>query len=189
MELGFTAFLFFIAFYLIGSIPFALIVYKFMSTTDPRKSGSMNPGATNMYRVAGPLPGILTFLGDFLKGFIPIYFLIEQNLTVAYTYSLFLLLGHMFSVFNSFKGGKGVATSFGFILALDFQIGLIILVTWAFIFMLKRISGLSAIVSFIFLPLITFFISNDYLFILISIFHSIVILLNHQKNIREMLER
>jgi glycerol-3-phosphate acyltransferase PlsY len=53
MELGFTDFLFFIAFYLIGSIPFALIVYKCMSTTDPRKSGSMNPGATNMYRVAG----------------------------------------------------------------------------------------------------------------------------------------
>ena len=189
MELYLTNFLFFIGFYLIGSIPFALIVYKFMSTTDPRKSGSMNPGATNMYRVAGPLPGILTFLGDFLKGFIPVYFLIEQNQTATYICSLFLLLGHMFSVFNNFTGGKGVATSFGFILALNFKIGLVILLTWAFMFILKRISGLSAIVSFIFLPLVTFFISNDQLFFLISIFHSIVIILNHQKNIREMLER
>ena len=91
MELDFTDFLFFIAVYLIGSIPFALIVYKFMSTTDPRKSGSMNPGATNMYRVAGPLPGVLTFLGDFLKGFIPVYLLAEQNLVTAYILSLSLI--------------------------------------------------------------------------------------------------
>ena len=71
MELDSTYYIIFIVFYLVGSIPFALIVYKFMSTADPRKSGSMNPGATNMYRIAGPLPGIFTFLGDFLKGFIP----------------------------------------------------------------------------------------------------------------------
>ena len=71
MELDSTYYIIFIVFYLVGSLPFALIVYKFMSTADPRKSGSMNPGATNMYRIAGPLPGIFTFIGDFLKGFIP----------------------------------------------------------------------------------------------------------------------
>tara|TARA_B100001093_G_scaffold285539_1_gene272714 strand:- start:6926 stop:7408 length:483 start_codon:yes stop_codon:yes gene_type:complete len=159
-----------------------------MNTTDPRKSGSMNPGATNMYRIAGPLPGIITFLGDFLKGFIPIYLLAEQNLVTAYIFSLCILLGHMFSVFNNFKGGKGVATSFGFILALDFKIGLGILIAWACVFLLKRISGLSAIISFLILPLITFFISNNQVFFLISLLHSIIILLNHQKNIREILE-
>ena len=94
----------------------------------------------------------------------------------------------MFSVFNNFKGGKGVATSFGFVLALDFQIGLAVLITWGFVFLLKKISGLSAIISFLFLPLITFFISNSHDFFLLSILHSIIILLNHHKNIREMLE-
>tara|TARA_B100001059_G_C17781523_1_gene554508 strand:+ start:106 stop:675 length:570 start_codon:yes stop_codon:yes gene_type:complete len=188
MELNSVTFLFFIVFYFIGSIPFALIVHKFMSTADPRKSGSMNPGATNMYRLAGPLPGILTFLGDFSKGFVPVYFLVGQNMTAAYICSLFLLFGHMFSVFNNFKGGKGVATSFGFILALDFQIGLVVLMTWVIIFALKRISGLSAVVSFIFLPVIIFFISNNQLLFLISIFHSVIILINHRKNIKEILE-
>jgi len=188
MELDSTYYLIFIVFYLVGSLPFALIVYKFMSTADPRKSGSKNPGATNMYRIAGPLPGIFTFLGDFLKGFIPIYLLAEQNLVTAYMLSLFILLGHMFSVFNNFKGGKGVATSFGFILALDFQIGLAVSIIWIFIFLLKRISGLSAIISFLFLPLITFVISDSQIFFLVSILHSIIILLNHHKNIREMLE-
>ena len=188
MELDSTYYIIFIVFYLVGSLPFALIVYKFMSTADPRKSGSMNPGATNMYRIAGPLPGIFTFLGDFLKGFIPIYLLAEQNLVTAYIFSLFILLGHMFSVFNNFKGGKGVATSFGFVLALDFQIGLAVLITWGFVFLLKKISGLSAIISFLFLPLITFFISNNQVFFLLSVLHSIIILLNHHKNIREMLE-
>ena len=159
-----------------------------MSTADPRKSGSMNPGATNMYRIAGPLPGIFTFLGDFLKGFIPIYLLAEQNLVTAYIFSLFILLGHMFSVFNNFRGGKGVATSFGFILALDFQIGLVVLIVWAIVFATKRISGLSAIVSFMSLPFTTFFISNSQVFFLISVLHSIVVLMNHHKNIRESMK-
>ena len=170
-------------------MPFALIVYKFMSTSDPRKSGSMNPGATNMYRIAGPLAGAITFLGDFLKGFIPIYFLAEQNLVTAYIFSFSLLFGHMFSIFNNFKGGKGVATSFGFILALDHEIGIIVLLIWVLVFLLKRISGLSAIISFIFLPVITFFISTNQVFVVFTGLHALVILVNHRRNIIELLER
>ena len=188
MQLDLGNFIIFIAFYLIGSLPFAVIVYKIMNTDDPRKSGSMNPGTTNMFRVAGPIPGILTFIGDFLKGFAPIYFLAEQDLVTAYIFSLFILLGHMFSVFNNFRGGKGVATSFGFILALDFQIGLVVLIVWAIVFATKRISGLSAIVSFMSLPFTTFFISNSQVFFLISVLHSIVVLMNHHKNIRESMK-
>ena len=94
----------------------------------------------------------------------------------------------MFSVFNNFRGGKGVATSFGFILALDFQIGLVVLIVWAIVFATKRISGLSAIVSFMSLPFTTFFISNSQVFFLISVLHSIVVLMNHHKNIRESMK-
>ena len=67
----------FLLFYIIGSLPFALIVHNLLSTNDPRELGSKNPGATNMYRVAGPLAGVLTFTGDFLKGFIPIYIFVD----------------------------------------------------------------------------------------------------------------
>ena len=189
MGLDLAFFKIFTIFYLIGSLPFALIVSKVMSTRDPRATGSMNPGATNMYRIAGPLPGLFTFLGDFLKGFIPIFLLAEQDLVTAYLFSSILLFGHMFSVFNKFQGGKGVATSFGFILALNYQIGLSILLIWGFMFILKRISGLSAIVSFITLPLITFYMVDNYEFILVSAVHSFVILINHRKNIREILQR
>ena len=84
-----------ISFYIIGSLPFALIVHRLLSTDDPRTSGSNNPGATNMYRVAGPIAGFLTFLGDFLKGFLPIYLLTFNEPLNAYLYSLVILLGHI----------------------------------------------------------------------------------------------
>jgi glycerol-3-phosphate acyltransferase PlsY len=188
METNLGDFLTIISFYLIGSVPFAILTYKFMSTEDPRKLGSTNPGATNMYRIAGPLPGILTFLGDFLKGFIPIYLLAEQNITISYIYSFFILFGHMFPIFNKFKGGKGVATSFGFILALDYLTGLSILLVWLAVFLFKKISGLSAVISFIFLPIFIFVFINSIILFLIALFHSLIILFNHRTNIRELMK-
>ncbi len=188
MEFNLQSFLLLIAFYCIGSIPFALIVQRLMGTNDPRKHGSMNPGATNMFRIAGPLAGIATFLGDFLKGFIPILFLAPDSITYGYIYSLSLLVGHMFSIFNNLSGGKGVATSFGFILALNHIVGVIIILIWLLIFLIKRVSGLSAIISFISLPIVIYFMTNSFMFFLISILHSIVILINHRNNIREYLQ-
>tara|TARA_Y100000768_G_scaffold388331_1_gene383611 strand:- start:14639 stop:15208 length:570 start_codon:yes stop_codon:yes gene_type:complete len=188
MEFNLQSFLVLITFYCIGSIPFALIVHKLMATNDPRQLGSMNPGATNMFRIAGPFAGIATFLGDFLKGFIPVYVLTPESLTYGYMFSLSLLAGHMFSIFNSFKGGKGVATSFGFIIALNYTIGIAIILIWLFVFIIKRISGLSAILSFVSLPLIIYLMSDSFTFFLISIFHSLVILINHRNNIRELLQ-
>ena len=189
MEFNLQIFLVLIAFYCIGSIPFALIVQRLMATNDPRKYGSMNPGATNMYRIAGPLAGTATFLGDFLKGFIPIFVLAPDSLTYGYLFSIMLLLGHMFSIFNYLKGGKGVATSFGFILALNHVVGIIIILIWFLIFLIKRISGLSAIISFMSLPIIIYFMTDSFMFFLISILHAIIILINHKNNIRELLQR
>ena len=188
MEFNLQFFLLLVAFYCIGSIPFALIVQRLMATDDPRKYGSMNPGATNMFRIAGPLAGIATFLGDFLKGFIPIFVLAPDSLTYGYLFSMMLLLGHMFSIFNNLKGGKGVATSFGFILALNHIVGIIIILIWLLIFLIKRISGLSAIISFISLPIIIYFMTDSFMFFLISILHSLIILINHKNNIRELLQ-
>lgn len=188
MEPILNNFLIISSFYLIGSIPFAILTYKLMSTEDPRKLGSSNPGATNMYRIAGPLPGFLTFLGDFLKGFIPVYLLAEQDIHLLYIFSFFILFGHMYPIFNKFKGGKGVATSFGFILAIDFFTGLSILMVWALVFLFKRISGLSAVVSFMFLPIIIFILLDNFVLFLIALLHTLMILLSHRSNIRELLQ-
>ena len=176
-----------IVFYLIGSIPFALLVQKILKTNDPRISGSRNPGATNMYRIAGPKAGAITFLGDFFKGYFPILIVIDQGLSISYFYSFIILFGHMFSIFNKFKGGKGVATSFGFLFAIDLNAGFIMILIWITVFILMRISGLSAIVSFMVLPAVIYYtVSTEYLYLL-SIAHSLIILFNHRKNIRELL--
>jgi len=175
-------------FYLVGSLPFALIVHNLMSTDDPRQAGSKNPGATNMYRVAGPLAGVMTFIGDFLKGFIPIFLLADIDLTLLYLISFFILAGHMFSIFNKFEGGKGVATSFGSLLAINFTLGASMMTVWLTVFVLKRISGLSAVISFILLPFIVYLIIESFVFIIVSIFHSTIILINHRKNIKELLQ-
>ena len=177
----------FLLFYLIGSLPFALIVHNLLSTNDPREFGSKNLGATNMFRVAGPLAGILTFTGDFMKGFIPIYIL-DFNPSILYLAAFFVLAGHMFSIFNRFSGGKGVATSFGFLLALNIKLGLIVMLVWVLIFAFKRISGLSAIISFILLPFIVLFITDSGKFLMLSMFHTLIILINHRNNIKELLQ-
>ena len=178
----------FLLFYVIGSLPFALIVHNLLSTNDPRELGSKNPGATNMYRVAGPLAGVLTFAGDFLKGFIPIYMLADFEPTILYLATFFILAGHMFSIFNRFSGGKGVATSYGFLLAINLKLGLIIMLVWVLVFALKRISGLSAIISFISLPFIALFIIGSGEFLMLTILHTLIILFNHRNNIRELLQ-
>ena len=178
----------FLLFYIIGSLPFALIVHNLLSTNDPREFGSKNPGATNMYRVAGPLAGILTFTGDFLKGFIPIYVLVDSEPSILYLAAFFVLAGHMFSIFNRFSGGKGVATSFGFLLALNVKLGLLVMLVWVLVFAFKRISGLSAIISFILLPFIVLFIIDSGELLILSMFHTVIILINHRNNIKELLQ-
>ena len=177
-----------ILFYVVGSLPFALIVHNLMSTSDPRQSGSKNPGATNMYRIAGPLAGVMTFIGDFLKGFIPIFLFMDYDPTKMYLMSFFILAGHMFSIFNKFQGGKGVATSLGSLLAINLMLGVTLIMVWLAVFALKRISGLAAIISFSLLPLIVYLIIGSYGFMVISIFHSVIILFNHRNNIKELLQ-
>ena len=175
--------------YGLGSIPFGLILTRLAGAGDIRQFGSGNIGATNVLRTGNKKLAIATLVFDAGKGAAAVLF--ASHFTDAASTALaaiLVVIGHCFPVWLNFKGGKGVATSFGFILALDFQIGLAVSIIWIFIFLLKRISGLSAIISFLFLPLITFVISDSQIFFLVSILHSIIILLNHHKNIREMLE-
>ncbi|MDL2316284.1 glycerol-3-phosphate 1-O-acyltransferase PlsY [Desulfovibrio sp. OttesenSCG-928-A18] len=110
-----------IAGFLIGSVPFGLVIAKFFCNTDPRQGGSGNVGATNVARLCGFRYGFATLVCDLLKGFLPVlmFRLSDNGLEyLAYAMGLSVICGHMFSVFLSFKGGKGVATTVGVFLAL-----------------------------------------------------------------------
>jgi glycerol-3-phosphate acyltransferase PlsY len=129
--------------YLFGSLSSAIIVCKLMGLTDPRTTGSNNPGATNVLRIGGKVPAVITLLGDVLKGVIPVlaakwYGLPPLGLALV---TLAAFLGHLFPVFFRFQGGKGVATLIGCLLALSWPVGLCWMATWLVMALLFRSSS------------------------------------------------
>ncbi len=144
--------------YLIGAVPFGLIFAKYFSNVDVRTVGSGNIGATNVLRASGKKAAILTLLADGLKGFLPVLIvqlLFNDDLTTALTGTA-AILGHIFPVYLKFKGGKGVATSFGVVLAVAPWIGLTCVIIWLLAAFLWRYSSLSALMAFASYPIITF---------------------------------
>ncbi|HJW12640.1 MAG TPA: glycerol-3-phosphate 1-O-acyltransferase PlsY, partial [Albitalea sp.] len=147
-----------LAAYLIGSLSFAVIVSRLMGLSDPRSYGSGNPGATNVLRSGNKIAAILTLLLDALKGFVPVL-LVDQfggryglgEGTVALV-GIAAFVGHLWPVFFHFKGGKGVATAAGVLLAINPWLGLATLATWVIIAFFFRYSSLAAIVSAVFAP-------------------------------------
>jgi len=133
--------------YLMGSIASAVVVARLMGLPDPRTQGSGNPGATNVLRLGGKKAAALTLLGDVLKGVIPVLAARLAGLpeTGVALVALAAFLGHLYPVFFGFKGGKGVATAFGVLVAGAPLLGLAILVTWLAVAFASRISSLSAL--------------------------------------------
>ncbi len=173
--------------YLFGSISSAIIVCRMMGLSDPRDMGSHNPGATNVLRIGGRKAAILTFSGDILKGIIPIliakYFDFSALWLSAVVVAAFL--GHCLPIFFSFNGGKGVATAFGAVTTMHWQIGLILLLTWALIFFIFRISSLAGLSSALILPASTWYLSTES-FMPMTIM-SLLMVWRHQDNIRNLL--
>ena len=174
--------------YLIGSIPFAIISSKLMNLPDPRTYGSNNPGATNVLRTGNKTAAFLTLLGDSLKGFIPVMLMMSivesdvsmiTNIAVSYFSSFFILLGHMFPIFLKFKGGKGVATSFGILFALDPRIGFSLLAIWLLVFIIFRVSATSALAAFFLLPFFVAFLLGDNFITILAVTNSLFIYLKH----------
>jgi glycerol-3-phosphate acyltransferase PlsY len=144
--------------YLIGAVPFGLIFTKYFSNVDVRTIGSGNIGATNVLRASGKKAAILTLLADGLKGLLPVLivqFLFNDDLTTALTGTA-TVLGHIFPIYLKFKGGKGVATSFGVVLAVAPLIGLACIIVWLLAAFLWKYSSLSALIAFACYPIITF---------------------------------
>lgn len=145
--------------YLIGSVPFAVIVSRTMGLADPRSYGSGNPGATNVLRSGNKKAAVLTLVGDAFKGWFAVF--LAQRLADAWgvgdfglaAVALAVFVGHLYPVFLRFKGGKGVATAAGVLLAIDPILGLAVLATWLIIAIFFRYSSLAALVAAVFAPL------------------------------------
>ena len=185
--------------YLIGSINFSVIISKKMAGFDLREKGSGNAGTTNILRTVGKKAAAITLICDILKGVIAIFIAkltsnIWQELDGALLVQLagiFVVIGHTFPVFFKFKGGKGVATSLGVLLTLNWQIGLICLVFALVLIALTRMVSVGSIAAAILYPVLTIFISQNYIvpgsYIISSIILAILIVFNHRSNVKRLL--
>jgi glycerol-3-phosphate acyltransferase PlsY len=175
--------------FLMGSIPCGVLVAR-MKGIDLKKVGSGNIGATNVLRTTGRWPALLTLAGDVLKGVIPVavgrYFL--SDLAMEGIIGLSAILGHNFSVFLRFRGGKGVATSIGVLLVLSPKAALATVVIWLAVIFLTRYSSLGAIVSFGLLPLAVYCVDYSRERLMISLLMSALLMLRHADNIKRLLQ-
>ena len=138
-----------IAAYLLGSVPFAMISSKLFGLADPRSYGSGNPGATNVLRSGNKKAALVTLIGDALKGWVAVFAAQQLGFSdnVIGLVALAVFFGHLFPLFLKFKGGKGVATAAGVLLALNPLLGLAVLGTWLFVAFAFRYSSLAAVLA------------------------------------------
>src|SRR5258706_15299651 len=152
--------------YLIGSLSFAIIVSRAFGLPDPRSYGSRNPGATNVLRMGKKLAALFTLIGDGGKGWLAVFLAARYaagygvDATGVAACAVAVFLGHLFPLFFGFKGGKGVSTAGGILLAIDPWLGLATLATWIVIAVLFRYSSLAAGVRAVFSPPFCFFLSR-----------------------------
>ncbi|MGQ4003876.1 glycerol-3-phosphate 1-O-acyltransferase PlsY [Francisellaceae bacterium CB52] len=174
--------------YLLGSINSAIIVCYIFRLPSPRSIGSGNPGTTNVLRIGGKVPAVITLAFDILKGLAPVIIarmLTDNEFIIACT-ALYAILGHVFPIFFGFKGGKGVATLIGTLFGFWWALGLIFVVTWLIVAMISRYSSLSALVATVVASVALIFTANLQVatpFLIIAI----LILVKHKSNIQRLI--
>jgi glycerol-3-phosphate acyltransferase PlsY len=184
---------FVIAAYLLGSISFAVITSKLFGLADPRTYGSGNPGATNVLRSGKKAAAALTLLGDAAKGWLAVFLAIHFSPSgVSYTMlaaavALAVFLGHLFPIFLRFKGGKGVATALGVLLALNVWVGLAALATWLLTALVFRLSSLAALTAAVGAPIYAVLLGLPREWVLASGIMSLLLVWRHKGNIQNLL--
>lgn len=182
--------------YLIGSVNFSVIISKKVAGFDLREKGSKNAGTTNMLRTVGKKAALVTLICDILKGVAAVIIakLLSGKVNEAVATQIaavFVVIGHTFPIFFGFKGGKGVATSIGILLVMNWQIGLICLSYGIVIIALTRMVSLGSISAAILFPILTIFIKEHYIakgatFTIFGIVIAAIILFNHRTNIKRL---
>ena len=175
--------------YLFGSLSAAILISRLMGLPDPRTVGSGNPGTTNVLRSGGKLAAALTLLGDMLKGVIPVLavYALEGEASLAALAGLGAFLGHLYPVFFQFRGGKGVATALGALLAVSWITGLLALATWLAVSLTFRISSLAALTTFTLTPLYLWVTTGNTVVVGIFAVVAALIFWRHRSNIRNLL--
>lgn len=175
--------------YLIGSLSSAIILCKLAGLPDPRSEGSGNPGATNVLRIGGKKLAATVLFIDVVKGVLPVTIVSLVGFDLAWiTATAFAaFLGHLYPVFFQFKGGKGVATALGGFLALSPLLGGAILLSWLFVFIISRISSLSAIIAASLAPLYSMWLINSLEARWIIFVMTTMLLIRHKSNIKRLL--
>ena len=167
--------------YLLGSLPFGLIITKIFLHKDIRKIGSGNIGTTNVLRTGNKFLAVATLVLDLLKGYLSVFITLSFNDSLVSYSALICFIGHIFPVWLKFKGGKGVATYLGVILALSFKFFLIFGISWLILSFLFRYASLSSIISSLIVFVCSYFFNNNFSLILFIFF--IIILYTHRENI------
>jgi glycerol-3-phosphate acyltransferase PlsY len=188
-----------LAAYLIGSLSFAVIVSRFMGLNDPRSYGSKNPGATNVLRSGNKLAAVTTLLLDAVKGWLPMALVQWQGAAYGLgdgalaAVGLAAFLGHLFPVFFSFKGGKGVATAAGVLFGVHWLLGLACMGTWALVAYVSRYSSLSALSCAMLAPLYyvlgdrgLWYVDRSVLLMLVLM--GALLIYRHKENISKLLQ-
>jgi len=184
--------------YLLGSVPFAVVVSRLMGLQDPRRYGSGNPGATNVLRSGNKKAAVLTLLGDAAKGWVAVMLAayVAQAMAlpvgVVAACAVVVFLGHVYSFFLKFKGGKGVATAIGVLIALVPWLAFVAIGTWLLVVYVSRYSSLAAVITAVLAP-IYYLLGGGVIWrmhppIAVAILIiSVVLLFRHQQNIARLL--
>ncbi len=184
---------FVVAAYLLGSISFAVVTSRAFGIADPRTYGSGNPGATNVLRSGKKAAAALTLLGDAAKGWVAVALAIhftapdQLGLQLVTLVSLAVFLGHVFPIFLKFKGGKGVATALGVLLALSGWLGLAALATWLLVALVFRLSSLAALTAALGAPVYAYALGLPKEWVLASAIMSMLLIWRHKSNISNLL--
>lgn len=176
--------------YLLGSISTAIITCKVMELPDPRSEGSHNPGATNVYKIAGKKAAIITLLGDLFKGLLPVivarFVGIDELGLASVAFAAFM--GHLYPLFYGFKGGKGVATAFGVMLGLNAWVALVMLFTWVSVYKIYKLSSLAALLTALITPIYFYFIDGSMIYSVMAVVITVFVFYSHRSNIRKIIE-
>ncbi len=175
--------------YLLGSLPFAVIVSKAFGIADPRTFGSGNPGATNVLRSGNKLAALLTLVGDALKGWIAMW--LERKLGAdamgVALVALAAFLGHVFPLFLKFKGGKGVATALGVLAGFNGWVALICAGAWLITALVTRYSSLAALLAAVTAPIATALLNVGNEAVIATTVMSVILIIRHRDNIKRLL--
>ena len=187
--------------YAIGSINFSVIISRKFAGFDVREKGSGNAGSTNVLRTVGKKAAIITLICDILKGVVAIFIAmiigkiatsLDQSLLVQIA-GIFVIIGHTFPIFFEFKGGKGVATSLGVLITINWKIGLICLVFALILIILTKMVSMGSMGAAILYPVLTLFIDTNYLvsdgsgYFLFSVILALIVAFNHRSNIQRIM--